>query len=891
MRSWPARLEPILPALIVAAGLACFLRLVYTSYFIRAYSDSYNWLQFARHFGRELTQSRWPYGFPLFLRGVLELAGPYYVFLVNLPVLLVLFGLVAGLGRFFHEPGRTGQAPASWAFLSVWVIALAVDAVNFTRHVNPYRDPLSYVLLFASMAALVVALRRRRPAGLLLSGMILGLAASVREPSILMILPFALYGLWSWRASRGELPLVRSVSAFVFGLILALIPMGAQMYATTRQILLPSQSAIETQLVPGAHFNWASLIDVAEKAAIYYGKTHPWLLILAAIGTWIAVRRRQPLILALVLPAAGMYAVFYSFYWTFVTRYFYIVVLCLSVVAGYALYAGLQFIHARLPDRNARRLGWILLVAAAALSGRHVLGMQATAPLHRVPQARALARDLSAVLPPGAVVFAPRHLCEWIDWFMDARSYPLPLPYDPQEQTPAHLKAHIDPLRAAGIPLRAAEWPSPGMPQGDTVHLRRLYDLEPVASLDARAYHAAEYFNTVRLHRIQPWSRHRLEVPFPASPGVPHWFLMDVGYAEPDPATVTLAIDGQPYPQTIDRGGAFAGGWIRPASAPAAAGTAVLESQRFLPGEIRLATGALSEPMILNFGFYELFDHGGRWSGAVLPANAAYPVPRVAGEARFELPVPFPDAPERTLMEWRIVTGSLASNRVHRLSFHEGDQWLGTADIPRDRAGHSALIPLPRDPDRPVRIIRIVLEDEPEPDRPAWMRPPVPEFHRLILHRLRLQYPLRVILGSEGDSPYLRSGFSRREGRGGGPTHRWTTGHAVFSLDVPPTDRDLVVRVDYSTASVPPGIHPRPTAVRWNGEDIPCTEDADAGQPGEKTWIGRIPAVRVRAGEANTLEWVTPTWSPADYGSGDRRTLGVILRRLELAPADEPSPP
>ncbi|MBP7276041.1 MAG: hypothetical protein KBA51_07545, partial [Kiritimatiellae bacterium] len=675
------------------------------------------------------------------------------------------------------------------------------------------------------------------------------------------------------------------------GLILALIPLAAQTYATTRQVLLPPQSSIEQQLIPGAHLNWACLSEVGRKAGIYYWNTHQWLLILAVVGAFVAIRRRQPLVLALLLPAAGIYAIFYSFYWTFVTRYFYMVTLCLALVAGYGLYAGLLWIHSRVPGRAGRWGGWAVLIAAAALSGHHVLGMQATTPLHRVPHAQALVRDMSAVLPKSSVVFAPRHLCEWMEWFTDAHSYPLPLPYDPNEHTPDHLRAHIDPLLAEGVPLLAAESSAPGMPQGDTIHLRRLYDLVPLATFDARKYNAGEYFTTTRLHRIQPWSRNRLEFPWPASPGTAHWFLLDVGHAEPGAPPAVLTIDGQPYPQAIERGGTFVGGWIRPDSAAATPAAATLESQRRLPGEVRLLTGARSEPMELNFRFHELFDHSGRWSGDVLPANAAYLVPRVAGTAEFELPVPFPDAPEPTLMEWRIVTGSMASNRVHRLSFFEGDRRLGTAEIPRDRGAHSALIPLPRDPDRALRRIRIVLEDEPEPDRPEWMRPPVPEFHRLILHRRSLGYPLRVALGSDGDTLYLRSGFSRREGRRGEPTHRWTTGCAVLSLETPATNRDLLLRVEYSTASVPKGIDTRPTGVRWNGEDVPCVEHKDSGEPGEKIWIGRIPADRVRSDEANTLEWTTPTWSPADYGRRDQRTLGVMMRRLELTPADESETP
>ena len=886
MRPARGRLERVLPWLIGGLGLASFLRLVQTSYFIRAYSDSYNWLDFARNFSREFTQSRWPYGFPLFLRAALEVAGPYYVYLVNLPVMLVLFGLTAWMSRFWHDPARRSVVPAGWAFLSVWVVVLAADAVNFTRYINPYRDPLSYVLLLAATSALVISLARRRMTGIAGAGVLLGLATSVREPSVLMIIPLGLYGLWAWREAHGDLPFWRTVLSFLAGLGVSLVPLVWQTYVTTQQILLPPQAAIETQVIPGAHFNWATFSSVGGMAWDYYVKNDPWLLVLAGAGLLTAFRRRQPLILALVLPAAVVYAAFYSFYWTFFFRYFYIVALFLVLMAGYGIHAALEVLATWQPGAG-RKLGWGVLALAAMVSGGRVLQMEAKGPLHQVPQARAMVRELAAVLPENAIVFAPRHLCEWLDWFMPCRSYALPLPHDPRDPVPAQLQGHLEPLLKAGVPLFAAYWPYSGMPQGDTVHLRRLYDLEPVASFDPSVYHAREYAAPpVHIQRIQPWRHRRAELEWTAPRDAPCWFILDLGHLEAVDATdspVTLVLDGKPHPCRITRGGAFVGGGLPTGTAGAQGGTAVLESDRLLPGEIRMMAGPLDEPMELNMGFFSPFDHSARWSGDVIPATAAHQVPRVTGLAELDVPVPLPET-RRAVLEWRIVGSRRRPDAFHRIGFFEGDQRLATAEIPMDRNGYSAIVPLPYDPMRETRRIRIVLEDEPETHRPSWQEPAVPEIHRVLLHRPADVYPVRVQMGSESDSLYVVSGFSRREGSGQG-AYRWTAGRAEMSFELPAADGDLLLRIGYSTESIPAGVESGPVVVCWNGQVLTGEEKRECPESREVTWEARVPAVWVNVGQANRVEWSTPAWTPAAFGAGDTRWLGVKLRRVEIAPA------
>ena len=888
-RSVRGSLDRVLPWLIGGIGLACFLRLVQTSYFIRAYSDSYNWLDFARNFSREFTQSRWPYGFPLFLRAALEVAGPYYVYLVNLPVMLVLFGLTAGMGRFWRVPARGATVPVSWAFLSVWVVVLAADAVHFTRYINPYRDPLSYVLLLAATSVLVIALARRRLTGIAGAGVLLGLATSVREPSVLMIVPFGVYGLWAWREARGNLPFWRTVLAFLAGLGVSLLPLVWQTYATTQQILLPPQAAIEMRVVPGAHFNWATLSAVGGKACTYYATYEPWLLVLGGMGLLTAIRQRQTLILWLILPAAIVYAIFYSFYWAFFFRYFYIVVLFMVLMAGYGLYTALEVLVVWRPGAG-RKLGWGVLVLAAVVSGNRVLQMEAKVPLHQVPQARAMVRELAAVLPENAVVFAPRHLCEWLDWFMPCRSYALPLPHDPRDPMPAHLQGHLAPLMQAGVPLFAAYWPYRDMPQGNTVPLRRLYDLEPVASLDPSIYHAREYaVPPVYIRRIQPWRNHRTELEWTAPPDVPGWFILDMGYLEAVDATqapVTLLLDREPHPRRITQGGAFVGGTMPDETKGALGGSAVLESDRLLPGEIRMMAGTLDDLMELNMGFFSPFDHSARWSGDVIPATAANRVPRVIGTAIFEVPIPLPYI-RRAVVEWRIAGSRLLEGRSHRISFYEDDRWLGTTEIPMDRRGHSALIPLPFDSKLEVRRIRIVLEDDAKQNELGGGAPAWPEFYRLLLHRPADAYPLSVQLGSEADSLHIVSGFSRREGSGEG-VYRWTTGLAEMSFHLPAADGDILLRICYSTDSIPAGVEIGPVEVRWNGQVLPGAEKRESPESLEAAWVGHVPATWVNAGQANRVEWSTPVWTPAAFGSGDTRRLGVKLRRVEIAPADDP---
>ena len=908
----PALLERLLPWAIGGGVLACFLVLALGSYSIKAYSDCHNWLVFARDFGHEFTHSRWPWGFPLYLRGVLSLVGPYWVYLANLPVMLALFALAGCAGLLFRRDGAL-RIPLAWAFLATWIVVLSMDARSFIRYLNPYRDPLSYVLLLASVLLFVRSLAsvpsRRRGWGVAGSGVLLGLASSVREPSILMAGPMALYGLLTWWAGRRNaaaavdnasgtipdrpFPFWTTVLAFAAGVAVALIPLLVQTYLTTHQMLVPPQASLEASVVPGAHFNAETFRHVGGDAWTHYTDYEPWLLVLAAAGLVAAAIRRDRFALALVVPAAVVYILFYSFYWIFVVRYFYVALLFLALLGGYAL-ATLLGAIARIP-RHGRAIGWLVLAAAAWASGAKILDERAQAPVHQVPQARAMAAEWLAACPADtSVIYADRYLCEWLDWFTPWPSAPLPAWSEPGQTVPAALRAILGSRIENGGNLLAACWGEPGgRGSFDATYLRRAFDRIPLGTLDPAPHHAGDYAQgPVTLYRIAPWSSERTEldwtIPAAGPRGAAYWYMLDAGEWLPDggnaPATVT--VDGAPLPRTVPHGGTWVDGVVSgalsdvPRTVPA-----IVEAPHPLPCEMALATGSIDTPMPLDFRHRSPFDHLWRWSGDVtLPSPAGPHGIVLAGTGEVLLPVPHP-ALSGALFDWEILaTDKVPGVRVP-VSVWEGGTLLASTEIPADRSLVHLAVLLPPDPDHDARTLRLVVEPQPNPSWPGAPDVAV-EIYQATLHRPPAGYPIRIDFGTRGNALHLISGFHPPEGRGEN-AYRWTSGPAEVAVFLPDTapasGAPVTLRILWSAESVPDDV-PDVGTLRVSWDDTPLDgQTAPAPDaPGLLLWQATVPPGLLSPETAHRITIDAPVWRPSDYGSRDPRTLAVRLFRLTL---------
>jgi len=870
------RIEKWMTALAVAGMLAWFLWVIATHYYIRASSDPHNWIKYAHNFGSEVLQSRWPYGFPLFLRLLLPITGPYYIFLVNLPLLMLAFFLIGRLGSM-PGGGRASAQGARFAGIAAVALALSADARELIHYVNPYRDPLSYVLLLTSAWLLVKALAARRHGFLFLAGVLLGLACSVREPSVLMLLPMLIYGMVEWYHAKGAIPLWKSTGLFAAGFVLALIPLAVQTYLATHQVLLPPQASMQGSVVPGAHFLWVVFRSVSQMAWTYYAKQQIWIPLLAGVGLLTAVWDRQRVMLFLVTPAAICYLVFYSFYWTFVSRYFYVSTLFLCLLAGYGAGGLLRMLNLALPASWNRQVAWIALGLLCVLSGRHLMRSQPPRLPLQVADARAFANHLAPLLPANAVVFAQRNLCELIQAVVLRDSYA----WSPE---PDIILRHVEDLQAAGRPVYTMKVPDPQYPYGDTIHLHRLYDLEPIEIVDPGRYHLSGFASQpFTLLKVLPPTRHlgSAEVSTLEWEAGSGWLALDPGYLatlDPSRTYVKISVNGTELADAITWEGAqFLE--IRPDTAGTLPGRLMVEvsSDGPLPAEIRAAGGDLGTPIELDFDLHAVFDQRWRWQGGLVAPDLIFRKPRLQDDASIIIPVPAPRNGQ-VMMEWQLRSIAKITGGSERIFIFENETLLGTAALPRDHQIHEFIIDLPPNPDAEERTLRLVREN------PQTDHPPELEIHRLLLHRPGARKTLDIRVGEAADAPYIQSGFYHRENPGTPQAFRWTDGKSELRLSIAPPDTAMMLRVHYSVEHIPTALRPVTMAVQWNGRKLPPATLHTDESGMEAIWTGHVPAEEVLPENRLILE--TPPWSPQDFGIPDTRRLGVSLRRIEWKPIE-----
>lgn len=494
-----------IPAVLVVSWVVHVLR----NYQIRAFSDPLNWLTFARNFALEIQTSKFAVGFPIFLRAALELLGPFHVFLVNLPVLLALYLLAAAL---VFRTFQAGAGIPRWQMVSVTLaLFLSYDRWLVVQMMNPFRDPLSFLLALGAAGLLIrhVSTGGLRPAGAMAAGLLLGLASSVRETSVLLLAPFVLFAFWSWRADP-RVRFWRDSLLFAAGLAVGLAPLLAQSKLSTGQALLPPQSVADQMVVPGVHFNWNCLRGTWKAAGPYFLRTAGWPgLLLLAWSTVLAVKQRNRIVAGLLLPAALVHLVFYSFYWTFVPRYFYAAAVFAIPAMAWGLLATIQPLATRLPSRIRTVVPTLLVAGLALFTAQRLLANRSETPLFQIPQARRFAADWNPLLPADAIVFSRRHLCEMLQWFTEVRAWPVTALIPNDVPAEAALREALAPYLADSRPLYLFEMHIGPSWEVDAALVDRICGLDFIHSFPAARYNlnkltGARELRLFRVRRFQP---------------------------------------------------------------------------------------------------------------------------------------------------------------------------------------------------------------------------------------------------------------------------------------------------------------------------------------------------------------------------------------------------
>jgi hypothetical protein len=851
--SGPDRLTCGLEAIGLLAALGCVLAFVLGAYSLIVFSDPMEWYRFGRDFGERFATTRLAYGFPLLMHVAIAWVGPFRAYLVNVPVLVLLAGLLYAFARQQARPVHAVAAPVGAAV--ALVLLLHVDARLLLALANPYRDALSYVLLLLS-AVLTVASRRSAGAGRALAagaGAALALACSTRETSALLAGPILLYVL-ATRLREGR-PLLVPGLAFAAAFAVAILPLLIQNQLAGGAALVPGQAAEafdeEGLLAPGVRpSQLAETLPLV--VADLRGRYDVWLPFLGVLGVAGAVWRRRWVVLALTLPAFVLYVLFYGAYVRRVTRYLFVADLFALALAaaGAAWLVDLflaQWRRPRWPGRAALVLAFALVAVVA--------WQRAAEPRTRLrlSDVERFVTAFEGAAPPEATVVGMRPITDLLRGFTD---HPLEIARNYWD-----LHARLTVLFDRGEHVLVA--------RGDTAEdiVRGGFDLVDRRSFDPSDYGLQRHFGAepIRVSRVVPWTLKRSRTRVPVGKAGDYALALDVGRLSLAPRNLTMVLWGD---ETVGRQPADGLNYFHVSVPEDVPGRWVsLVSDGAVPSLLKAELSPLRHALRLSFVGDELLRHMGRFSWSFL-LQPRLGFPSIASTGYLDVPTL---RPERTAFVVTAEAGLVPDGRTAERSVaveaggHRVGEWTLSVDGERGRApawrdlSFALYEPMTGDPR--TRLYWTLGGQAGE--APLGVR-------SLEVRRVYLREQLRLELASPAATPYLVEGFKRLEPRQG----RWLTRRAELRLLSLPSDEAGLIEVVYAPPVTITERPPRPR-FRLDGQDLPARFKRDARSRA-------IATVLVPAGALSRVERRLEIEIP----DADGKPTSMLLESVRLRPVD-----
>ncbi|MDD8046514.1 MAG: hypothetical protein PHF14_08635, partial [Verrucomicrobiota bacterium] len=871
--------------------MAAMVVLVVSSHFVKAYSDPANWLRFAYNLKTEFWTSRWPVGYPFYLFLASCLVGRFYVFWANLPVLL---GIMFIAGRVTERLvlWTGGGAAAVWVGLVAMVWPFLFDFWHIVYLTNPYRDPLAIFFCFWAVYVIMgIELASSRPVrSLFLSGVLIGLAGSVKEPSVLMVAPMFFYGLMVWRAKDG-MPFWRSVLWFVGGFLLGMSPFLLETYAHTHSILLPPQSFEEGRLLPGMHAHVFG--QISEEALKYFfefgGKSSTIALLFGCV--W-AVLRRNRVLLALVLPVSVVYFVFYSFYWTFSKRYFFASLVFLAPLVACGTWQICLWLS-RIFGVGRHRVRMMALFSGYVVVHALVWGMLQSpiwtgdTSLFSIPKAKRLMAEIGSYVPADGTLLAPRYLYEVVGCLSEIESFPA------YQMMSEHLPLGVGLSRLTKEVKTDGSWfVGEVLSDGESDHvtrlIRQLYDLDPLDRIAVEAYSmgvvTGDPQGEVILHRIRPW-RGCSVTRWVWTPAMSEAILrLDAGLLMSNGgprSELKLYFDNLPVPVSRWVDGA---NYIR-VSGPLAQGAheVRLESDMPLPERIDVVVQPLNRPLLLDFRWNRFPLHG-----EYLDSNQWRKLPGYDGDYAFsgtgELELPWLwEEGHSVLAFFQVNSSSMEESLPYRIACCSSGSELGGMDV--TLGGRGRLLVDLRGADVQQDRMRLQLRMTELGEKPG---PGRLELEYVVLIPISAGAAWRTNPGETEGAWFLRSGWHQAERLSPKEPFRWTRGLGRMLVPCPEGLIEPVLRIRLTDRFRPEAAPQSQLRLTWDGVPL----DFELNEADYRTgWAWLTAPLPVNAaGSASGLYELgidSVPWRPSEVqGTKDGRTLGVVVGDILVVSRD-----
>ncbi len=139
--------------ILLGLGLALYMA---SNYSLKPYSDPHQWYCFGKNFISSFAVQDIPYAYPFVIWLAIQVVGPYYAFLVNIPILVMLVvALYYFAKRHYQVSSRGDDTSAVMCGIVAVCFYLFVAKDMLLYLANPYRDPFSFLMVLAGYIGVV----------------------------------------------------------------------------------------------------------------------------------------------------------------------------------------------------------------------------------------------------------------------------------------------------------------------------------------------------------------------------------------------------------------------------------------------------------------------------------------------------------------------------------------------------------------------------------------------------------------------------------------------------------------------------------------------------------------------------------------------------------------
>ncbi|MFC1498678.1 hypothetical protein ACFLS1_09460, partial [Verrucomicrobiota bacterium] len=782
----------------------------------------------------------------------------------------------------------------SFAFLTG--IITIIILLNFDKQIliyltNPYRDPLSFMLLLFSMLLFLryLELPFKRIYLLAFSGLMLGFAYCVRETSILVAGPAFLCGWVYWCKNR-NIKFWKSILVFGVFLMIGGLPVLCQSYLKTGITILPPQSVDRGIVLPGLT---VSAYSSTFKHTIEYFEEEIGAVgfLMFLIGMISCLKARNKIVLAFLLPAVIVYFMFYSFYEYFVRRYFYIVMLFAAPIMALGFLKLLDLVL-----RVLRRECWrraVFVSSVVILSGiTSWLLLTFDGPSRfRVANAKLLSGDLKSLIPQKSLVLCDRNLCEVLRYFHDIDSYPCYEFCEGNLLSPEEVSKGIASFTASEKKVYLMSSHGIGMSDANVANILAFRNLELQGELKPTRYNLMEVCDeeSLFLYEVKPWHETTTSNSLKGPLERKSILCVDVRnlwnngiirkYAR-------LYLDGNLIDDHLENGVNYYEINVDPAINQH---TIELKSDAIVPEDISPTIIPYDAPLKMDLGI-EAVPFDKKWLSAQF---FEYNLDRcryaraLVKRGTITLPCPW-KSKGRGFAEFYVASAFDGTADYLQIDFldHKG-RILKSCKLSPDSRGSAIMVPLGfldgvGSQDVTIDVTPVRNENKPSPVAAVL---DAVEIDNVIIHHFQKKRFLSVDVGGEQDSPFISSGFYNREITTGHTSVRWTSDRAAMNVYMVKPETDFKVVLWYFDRHRHPKIREPELKLFFNaqGFDGAVVVENDLGLKRMESIIPK----ECFSDANNVLELVCVPWVPGEYcKTPDSRKLGIMLDRIDVRPIE-----